>query len=383
MTTTVASTASHTSQSPPLGSEPIDAPAPAAEFQADRDEESREAVKRKMVQSPEDNKRVRPSAQPDEDVGDSEAETEVLQDTPKVGSSPRKRARLDVEQTTEEHTTEEQTVNGFKNEILKQQEDVENQDSSNSAAAAADNTESSEENGTSLTVELKPEVAIEAEAEAEDEVDDQDSRASEKDESIMAATTDAEEEGVPNQRKEAISLLTDIEVEFAKVRDTLYDDRMKRFEAEIEMCIDGSHPELADYFQQIAKYRDHKLKLAKFRRDYQLRCIDNQTHAARDQLHQQFMKDKGDSKVLLLLETTREWYKVNRERRSMDSLTPEFSFRPPATRAAQVDAHLAINSEVARLQGLSNYVGFPAAPEMKTANYEELQEDLGAMGIDI
>lgn len=182
-------------------------------------------------------------------------------------------------------------------------------------------------------------------------------------------------------RQKAIVLLTEIEVEFAKLRDQLHDDKMARFIAEIEMCADGTHPELSKVHGQITRIRDEKIQLAEKKRLYQLRSINNQINAMRDHLHQQFMKDEAECRVKLLLQTTEEWYKVNKERRAMDALSPEYSYRVADKRSTQIQDRIVINSEISLLSGISNYIGFPAAPAMSPANESELQEDLEALGI--
>lgn len=186
----------------------------------------------------------------------------------------------------------------------------------------------------------------------------------------------ATEEAMQAQRKEAISCLTEIEVEFAKLRDRIHADKMARFIAEIEMCAEGTHPELESVYEQIQTLHDAKIRRAEQRRKYQRICIDNQTRASRDQLHQQFLKDQADTRAKLLLNTTEEWYRVNRERRVMDALVPEYGYRPSESRSVQARQRTALNYEIASLESLSRYVGFPAAPEMQPGTEDEIEEDL-------
>lgn len=183
------------------------------------------------------------------------------------------------------------------------------------------------------------------------------------------------------QRKEAISFLTEIEVEFAKLRDRLHADKMARHIAEIEMCAEGTHPELESVYNQIQALRDAKIRLAEQRCKYQRRCIDNQTRACRDQLHQQFLKDQADTRSNLLLKTTEEWYRVNRERRIMDAVVPEFGYRVPTNRQLQREQWTAHNYEISTLAGMSQCIGFPAAPEMQAGTEQEVEEDMQLLGL--
>ncbi|CAN6674873.1 transcriptional regulatory protein Dep1p [Trichomonascus vanleenenianus] len=182
------------------------------------------------------------------------------------------------------------------------------------------------------------------------------------------------------EQKEAIALLTEIEIDFAKLRDKLHEDKMARYVAEIEMCADGTHPELARVAEQIEKVRDDKIRLARAQRDYQRRCIDIQTHASRDQLHQQYFKEQADVRASLLLSTTEEWYRVNRERRAMDALVHEYSYRARPDEM-EVFYRQDLEHEISLLCGIKREIGFPAAPEVVSASPDELEEDLYALGL--
>lgn len=178
------------------------------------------------------------------------------------------------------------------------------------------------------------------------------------------------------ERKEALMMLTDIEIEFAKLRDQMHLNKMARYVAEIEMCAEGTHPELEKACSDIQSVRNERINRAELRRKYQRICIDIQTRANREQLHQQFMKDRAETRAKLLLNTTEEWYRVNRERRLMDSLVPEFGFRPPVDAINQSRELKSYNDEVALLSRIHKIHGFPAAPAMRPSTEEEIEEDL-------
>ncbi|KAF5101076.1 hypothetical protein D0Z03_000671 [Geotrichum reessii] len=184
------------------------------------------------------------------------------------------------------------------------------------------------------------------------------------------------EEDIQAQRKEAISYLTEIEVEFAKLRDSIHADKMARFIAEIEMCAEGTHPDLANTYTQIENLRKEKIRRAEKRREYERICIDNQIRASRDQLHQQYLKDTADTRANLLLKTTEEWYRVNRERRVMDALVPEYGYRVSKDVTVQTVERKARDKEVQILHDLGRNIGFPVAPDMKAGTEEEIEEDL-------
>lgn len=177
------------------------------------------------------------------------------------------------------------------------------------------------------------------------------------------------------ERKAALSLLTNIEIEFAKLRDQLHYNKMAQFVAEIEMCAEGTHPDLEKACIEIQSVRNERVKQAELRRKYQRICTDIQTRANRAHLHQQFMKDRAEIRAHLLLNTTEEWYKINRERRLMDTLVPEYGFRPSTDPAVQSREYKAYNDEVLLLSKINIRHGFPAAPAMRPSTQEEIEED--------
>ncbi|KAK7204688.1 Sds3-like-domain-containing protein [Myxozyma melibiosi] len=222
--------------------------------------------------------------------------------------------------------------------------------------------------------------AAEAEAEAED------GELEEEEEEVEATPTkkrkvedDEDNEERARKRRAAVASLTEIEVEFAKLRDRLHEDRILRLNAEIEMCLQGRHPELAAVYEQIARTRDERIRLAEAHRRYRRRCIENQTRSYRSHWHQQFFKNVANLRAKMMSETTETWYRINRERRAMDALVPFYGYRIPEKRSTQVRQRQAQYQEVAILTGLAKYVGFPAAPDINSASADEIAEDLEAL----
>ncbi|ODQ66744.1 hypothetical protein NADFUDRAFT_5973, partial [Nadsonia fulvescens var. elongata DSM 6958] len=193
------------------------------------------------------------------------------------------------------------------------------------------------ENGEEITEVIHKEEeheGVKVQSREEDDEEDEDDELEKPSEHVKEIAKEGllnseEAERLQQQRKDAIAELTEIEVEFALLRDQLHQEKLSRYNEELKMCVNDKHPELLRVYKEIAMIRDEKIKLAMTRRKYKRQCIDNQTHAMRVQIHQQFMKDRADLRSGLLLNTTKEWYRVNRERRSMDSLVPEFGFRVP------------------------------------------------------
>ncbi|KAK9322710.1 Sds3-like-domain-containing protein [Lipomyces orientalis] len=232
-------------------------------------------------------------------------------------------------------------------------------------------------------VDRELEAALADEAEDVDEADeakaDAEEGPSEKPKHKRTAEEDNDDEERAQKRKAAVSSLTEIEVEFAKLRDRLHDDKIVRLQAEIEMCLDGTHPELATVYDELAGARDKRISLADAHRKYRRRCIENQTRSYRTHIHQQFYKNGSNLRATMIQETTETWYKVNRERRAMDTMVPFFGYRIPEKRSVIYRQRQAQYNEIALLTGIAKYIGFPAAPEIKSATADEVAEDMEAL----
>ncbi|KAK9383729.1 Sds3-like-domain-containing protein [Kockiozyma suomiensis] len=220
--------------------------------------------------------------------------------------------------------------------------------------------------------------AADDEADADEEAEDEEGETSPSKRKYKLEE-DADNEERAQKRQAAVASLTEIEVEFAKLRDRLHEDRIVRLSAEIELCLQGRHPELSAVYEQIARARDERIRLAETHRRYRRRCIENQTRSYRSHWHQQFCKNVANLRAKMMSETTETWYRINRERRAMDAMVPFYGYRLSDKRAALVRQRQAQYQEVAILTGLSKYVGFPAAPDIKSASADEIAEDLEAL----
>ncbi|GMM32843.1 Rpd3L histone deacetylase complex subunit [Saccharomycopsis crataegensis] len=181
-------------------------------------------------------------------------------------------------------------------------------------------------------------------------------------------------------RKEAIDKLTEIEIEFARLKDKLYDDKLKAFESEIQMCINGTHPALKSIYERIENHRTKKLQLVQNRQKYQLLCIDRQTRSQRLAIHQQFLKEKAESKMSIIDKATINWYDINRNRKTMNMITPEYSFRVPS-KADQIQHVMDIEEEIDVLSYVNKNYGFSVGEKLSGSTKEEVSEDLMALGI--
>lgn len=160
-----------------------------------------------------------------------------------------------------------------------------------------------------------------AEAEGEEEEEEEEADKEEGEQELDENGVDINE-----QRLLAIDDLMEIEKSFAEIKDKLYQDKLKFLEHELQLCLEGSHPELAKIYYKINGFYQDSLRLANHTLNYRLRCINNETIATRTSIHQDFLRRLMDSKNDMILDTTSKWYKINKERNQMDQLVPDFSY---------------------------------------------------------
>lgn len=230
-------------------------------------------------------------------------------------------------------------------------------------------------------------------------------------------------------RKLAVSELILIETDFAHLRDKLFHDKLSFLENELQLCLDGSHPELLEICYKVNQYYQDSMKLANSTLNYSLKCINNETIATRTAIHQDFLRKLMDTKKDMVTATTSLWYKINRERNMLDQIEPEYYFSalpsdnvlagPPIapggstmgyyqentinkkeqkfnTLVGLVEQRNNFNHQLGILNGLKEFHGIPSAIStglveagdfstqellLRKATQEEIMDDLQAMGI--
>lgn len=197
-------------------------------------------------------------------------------------------------------------------------------------------------------------------------------------------------------REEAIGELSEIEIEFAKLKDSIYESQLSKLQFELQLCESGVHPEYNRITEILTRGYEKRLKYLINNQKYQLQSIDNMIRGTRYHVHQNFEKNRQDCKTSLIQETTSKWYAINRERRNLDNMAlwiPDHcQFNPHLKKKLQVDERQTITelidqrnsylTEIGLLSTLQKNDGFPSSLQnLKAAREEEIEEDLLAMGI--
>lgn len=298
---------------------------------------------------------------------------------------------------------------------------------------AGDEGEDEEEEDAEIPTVEPMKQEVEEEEDEEEEVEEDEDEIAEDEEEVDKTLEHKDDEiiepmssmpspfEVESRRMDALKEITQIEYKFAQLRQQLYENKLLRLQAELQMCLEGSHPELQTYYQKIASVRDYKLRRAYQRQKYELNCIDTETRATRTFIHQDFYRKVSDTRNNLLKETTQRWYDINKERRDMDICIPEVSYHVPIKiagktlscitgyagpaqqrypgeplsedlecenitfhyRSNAVDKlevivdRMRLNNELSDLEGLKKYFNaFPSAPNLNGLRDSEIYDDL-------
>lgn len=142
-----------------------------------------------------------------------------------------------------------------------------------------------------------------------------------------------------------------------------------------------SHPELLAALEVIDRHRDQKIRYENTLIKYKLEALQRKSIAEKAQAHSQYMLEVQAIRERHLEKLNREFYQIQRERRSAETSAPDYIYRYNPKRSDQIKRQTAYNKEVSILSGVAKYVGFPAAPDLKPLKQHEIDEDLKAMGV--
>ncbi|KAG9324662.1 hypothetical protein KVV02_000339 [Mortierella alpina] len=212
-------------------------------------------------------------------------------------------------------------------------------------------------------------------AEDEDREEDEEAKVDDEDEEAE------EEEDLEKKRvhMDAMEALTTIEVDFANLRDKMYEERMLELDREVEMINAGTHPELSTLMREIEDKREQRLRVAKAWRthmgeiaqcefeikEYQAHC----TYQSKKRVHRtDLVQDLGRKRRKLILELN-----LSSDNRRKDGVVPD--------KVALIRARKQRRAAANELRAVKEHHGFPTSKKLPTATNAELAEDFEAMGL--
>ncbi|KAI2621246.1 Sds3-like-domain-containing protein [Hypoxylon sp. NC1633] len=183
------------------------------------------------------------------------------------------------------------------------------------------------------------------------------------------------------RRKAAYDQLSAIEKRFATFRDRLFEERLEQLNREEAMLRSETptHPEYLAMMQCVDARKDERIRVANRELELNIEALERYSVARRAEIHSQFFQAVRESRETVLAELGQQWYDIQHERRKQANNVPEFGLRFPSDPTQRTRNALAYNKEVSILSGVAKYEGMPAAPDMRGASMQEVEDDFEAM----
>ncbi|KAF9922514.1 hypothetical protein FBU30_007352 [Linnemannia zychae] len=190
---------------------------------------------------------------------------------------------------------------------------------------------------------------------------------------------EAEEDHEMKQlHRDALDALTSIEIEFANLRDKMYEERLTELDREVEMINDGTHPELSSLMQEIEQKREHRLHIADMGRKYKTDIAQSAYNVAEYQAHCTFQSARRNIRTQLVHDLGRKQRQLILELNlSADAHAPTAA----PDKSILIRARKLKRAEVHELKAMSEKRCFPASNRLSTVSQAELQDDFALMGM--
>ncbi|KAG0348647.1 Transcriptional regulatory protein [Podila humilis] len=225
-----------------------------------------------------------------------------------------------------------------------------------------------------------------SEAADENEEDEEEEEEEEEAPVETPAQGDEDEEGgeedddleTKQMHKEALDALTSIEVEFASLRDKMYEERMMELDKEVEMINNGTHPELSSLMQEIAQKRENRLQIAEAGKRYKTDIAQSQYEVTEYLVHCTFQSARRNARSDLARELGSKQRQLILElARSTDTQKRKVL----AEKTVILRARKHRRMEVAELKAIADSHAFPTCSKLTTVTSTELEDDFSAMGL--
>ncbi|KAK5132767.1 hypothetical protein LTR08_008652 [Meristemomyces frigidus] len=196
--------------------------------------------------------------------------------------------------------------------------------------------------------------------------------------------TAAKKEEQQKQKTAATSVFEDVAKQFTAFRERQNNERIATLTAELNLLSqpDSEHPE---YLQQVAcinARRDKQIRKAHAYYHYRSTATRQRTLGDRSQLQSQYFQQVRELRDEVLEALGKDWNDIQSERRQQHQEEDEaYIYKFPAKKSAQIRQQAKYNQEVSVLGGIAKYVGFPAAPDIKGAEGERMEDDFKSMKI--
>ncbi|KAF9124560.1 hypothetical protein BGW39_008112 [Mortierella sp. 14UC] len=184
---------------------------------------------------------------------------------------------------------------------------------------------------------------------------------------------------------EALEALSSIEVEFAHLRDRMYEERMLELETEVEMINDGkclmirplsTHPELSTLMKEIEDKRDQRLRVARAWRTHMIEISDAEFEIKEYKAHCTFQSKKRELRTDLINGIGQKQQQLRLEL----TLAENRARHQPIEKSVLIRARKHKRAMVSDLRAVNERYGFPVSNDLRMVANVELDEDFAAMG---
>ncbi|KAG1325320.1 hypothetical protein G6F63_012208 [Rhizopus arrhizus] len=181
-----------------------------------------------------------------------------------------------------------------------------------------------------------------------------------KEEEKMDSEIAENDEDYQQRHKEALDALTHIELEFARLRDKMYQEKMSELNDEALMIANGTHPELVSLMAEIEEKKGKRISSAEAWREHQ---------------YANFKKQRD-----LLSDIHNKKWSMENERKKLNEVSTDRLLLFPDGREMMLHKR-ELKEETSELSEMKETIGFPMAPNPKGLNSQDIDEDLRLLGI--
>ncbi|KAF7731851.1 Transcriptional regulatory protein [Apophysomyces ossiformis] len=184
------------------------------------------------------------------------------------------------------------------------------------------------------------------------------------------------------RHKEAFEALTHIEIEFARLRDKMYQEKMAELNEEATMIANGTHPELVALMEEIEARKGQRIRTAEAWRKHQHQSFQQQFEGFEYQANVHFISQKSALRREIITSINGRRWKMDEERGKLNegvaAATPQSLV--PNTHSMLLQKRER-KEEASELQDIKEVIGFPMAPKPSGLTDKDIREDLAALGV--
>ncbi|KAG0167249.1 Transcriptional regulatory protein, partial [Apophysomyces sp. BC1034] len=189
----------------------------------------------------------------------------------------------------------------------------------------------------------------------------------------------AEEDDHRQRHTEALEALTHIEIEFARLREKMYQEKMKELNVEAEMISNGTHPEMIALMEKIETKKQQRINSAEAWRRQQHANYQQEFEGVEHMAHTVFIYQKGELRAKVLSHLNGQKWSMDAERAKLDQIVTHGGELPD--KSTLETRKYAQQVESIELQSIKDNVGFPVAPKPAALAKQHIEEDLIALGL--